>query len=83
MDNWLCIYCLGPDGFTAIYNGYIKLRSGVESNIYGGYSDNIVVKESFVLTIPETLDIKSAAPILCAGITTLLSLKTLGCKDWR
>ncbi len=68
-------YCQGPNSFTATYNGYMKPQKGVEFNTYGGYSDNIVVKESFVLKIPDALDLKSAAPILCAGITTYSPLK--------
>ena len=68
-------YCGGPNSFTATYNGYMKPQPGVKDNTFGGYSDNIVVKESFVLRIPESLDIKSAAPILCAGITTYSPLK--------
>lgn len=38
--------------------------------VYGGYSKNVVVREKFAITIPAALDIRSAAPILCAGITT-------------
>ena len=63
-------YCQGPVSWTVTFNGYVKPEKGAEFNTYGGYSNNIVVKESFVLKIPDALDIKSAAPILCAGITT-------------
>lgn len=42
----------------------------------GGYSKHIVVREEFVLTVPEKLDLSRAAPILCAGITTYSPLKT-------
>jgi len=42
---------------------------------YGGYSEKIVVSEKFVLRIPEKLDPKSAAPLLCAGITTYSPLR--------
>lgn len=65
-------YCEGPKGFTATYNGPVKPDG---TNTYGGYSVNIVVKENFVLRIPEALDIASAAPILCAGVTTYSPLK--------
>jgi len=37
---------------------------------YGGYSDNVVCDEAYVLRIPEGLDPAGAAPLLCAGITT-------------
>jgi uncharacterized zinc-type alcohol dehydrogenase-like protein len=70
-------YCEGPVGFTATYNGYMKPENK-EFNTFGGYSTNITVKESFVLRIPEALDIKAAAPILCAGITTYSPLKHWG-----
>jgi len=42
---------------------------------YGGYSDSIVVKESFVLRVPPKLDLAGAAPLLCAGITTYSPLR--------
>lgn len=35
----------------------------------GGYSESIVTDENYVLNIPESLDLASAAPLLCAGIT--------------
>ncbi len=41
----------------------------------GGYSEQIVVAEKFVLRIPDGLDLPSAAPLLCAGITTWSPLK--------
>lgn len=41
----------------------------------GGYSQEIVVTESMVLRIPESLDKASAAPLLCAGITMYSPLK--------
>jgi len=36
----------------------------------GGYSQSIIVRDHFVVHIPESLDLKVAAPLLCAGITT-------------
>lgn len=45
------------------------------SPTFGGYSEKIVVSEKFVLRVPEKLDIKSAAPLLCAGITTYSPLR--------
>lgn len=68
-------YCEGPVGFTGTYNGPAKPDG---SNTFGGYSDKIVVDEHFVLRIPEKLDIKRVAPILCAGVTTYSPLKKWG-----
>ena len=42
----------------------------------GGYSKHIVVREEFVLAMPEGLDLSKAAPLLCAGITTYSPLRT-------
>ena len=67
-------YCEGPVGWTATYNGYMKPKNK-DFNTFGGYSTNVVVKESFVLRIPAALDIKAAAPILCAGVTTYSPMK--------
>ena len=41
----------------------------------GGYSKHIVVREEFVLRLPENLDLAKAAPLLCAGITTYSPLR--------
>jgi alcohol dehydrogenase (NADP+) len=57
---------------TGTYNGKDR-RDG--SPTYGGYSSGIVVREEFVLRIPDALDMKRAAPLLCAGITTYSPLK--------
>jgi uncharacterized zinc-type alcohol dehydrogenase-like protein len=42
---------------------------------YGGYSDNVVVDEAFVLRVPKNLDLAATAPLLCAGITTYSPLR--------
>lgn len=36
----------------------------------GGYSQSIVVKDHFVLHIPDKMKLADAAPMLCAGVTT-------------
>lgn len=63
-------YCL--TGSTGTYNGKEKYIGG---HTYGGYSESVVVDEAFVLRVPENLDIKAVAPLLCAGITTWSPLK--------
>lgn len=70
-------YCEGPVSWTATYNGPMK-PDGSGYNTFGGYSERLTVKEKFVLRIPNALDIKSAAPILCAGITTYSPMKHWG-----
>ena len=46
---------------------YEKSPTGITQ---GGYANNIVVKEHFVIKIPDNLRLQDAAPLLCAGITT-------------
>ena len=35
---------------------------------YGGYSEKIVVDQAFVVRIPDSLPLESAAPLLCGGM---------------
>ena len=60
---------------TLTYNFPDKHLGGVT---YGGYSDSIVVDESFVLRVPSNLNLAGAAPLLCAGITTYSPLRHWG-----
>jgi uncharacterized zinc-type alcohol dehydrogenase-like protein len=63
-------YC--ENGLTGTYNGPIF---GGGQNTYGGYSDSIVVKESFVLRVAPGQNLAGVAPLLCAGITTYSPLR--------
>jgi uncharacterized zinc-type alcohol dehydrogenase-like protein len=62
-------YCL--EGNTPTYNALD--RSG--NPTYGGYSNTIVVREEFVVSVSDKLDLAAVAPLLCAGITTYSPLK--------
>jgi uncharacterized zinc-type alcohol dehydrogenase-like protein len=63
-------YC--EAGNTLTYNSPDKYLG---TQTYGGYSERIVVDESFVLKVPDNLDLAATAPLLCAGITTYSPLK--------
>jgi len=72
-----CEYCLRGEeqfctkGVVLSYNSY-----DYDGNLtYGGYSQKIVVKEDFVVRIPDALELDVASPLLCAGITTYSPLK--------
>ena len=81
-------YCEGPNSWLATYNGPMKPAKQAKTgenmygrdNTFGGYSDQIVVREDFVLKIPASLPIEAAAPILCAGVTTYSPMKHWGVK---
>ena len=68
-------YC--AEGFVMTYGSPDK-HDGTLTQ--GGYSDKVVVSERFVVRMPDGIDLKSAAPILCAGITTYSPLKHYGVK---
>ncbi|MBC97530.1 MAG: hydroxyacid dehydrogenase [Halobacteriovoraceae bacterium] len=61
------------NGLTGTYGSKDRQTGEITQ---GGHSKHIVVREEFVLKVPKSLDIKRAAPILCAGITTYSPLKT-------
>jgi uncharacterized zinc-type alcohol dehydrogenase-like protein len=63
-------YCTQGAAFT--YNSTEMDRT---TPTYGGYSTQVVVRESFALRIPAGLDPAGAAPLLCAGITTYSPLR--------
>lgn len=72
-----CEYCV-RDLEQYCVKGNIGTYGGVDKygqQTLGGYSDKIVVPESFVVKIPDELDLKVAAPLLCAGITTYSPLR--------
>jgi alcohol dehydrogenase (NADP+) len=63
-DHGLEQYC--AQGATFTYNSSDRVTG---ENTMGGYSDHIVVRQEFVLRLPEGLDPARAGPLLCAGIT--------------
>ncbi|KAA5828367.1 NAD(P)-dependent alcohol dehydrogenase [Saccharopolyspora hirsuta] len=75
-----CEYCrAGTEQFCV--KGNVQTYNGVGfdgENTYGGYSQQVVVKDSFVCRIPEGIGLDVAAPLLCAGITTYSPLRQWG-----
>ena len=68
-------YCTGGNVLT--YNGEDRHDGSIT---FGGYSENIVVSERFVVRVPDALDLAAAAPLLCAGITTYSPLRHFGVR---
>ncbi len=69
-----CVGCAKRDLDNEHYMpGLVQTYNSVEADgktaTQGGYSDTIVVKEGYVLSIPENLPLDASAPLLCAGIT--------------
>ncbi|MHB8481357.1 MAG: NAD(P)-dependent alcohol dehydrogenase [Nitrospiria bacterium] len=57
-------YCINGASWT--YNG---VEQDKKTPTQGGYSNQIVVNEDYVLRMPNNLPLDAAAPLLCAGIT--------------
>ncbi|VFR45309.1 Alcohol dehydrogenase [plant metagenome] len=62
------------EGMVATYAANDRVDGSLTQ---GGYSKHIVVREEFVCTVPQGMDLSRAAPILCAGITTWSPLRAL------
>lgn len=54
---------------------YNSFEKDGKTPTYGGYSNQIVVHQDFVLRVPENLPLEKVAPLLCAGITTYSPLR--------
>jgi uncharacterized zinc-type alcohol dehydrogenase-like protein len=63
-------YCTA--GATLTYN---DRERGSQRLTFGGYSEQIVVEERFVVKVPGALELEAVAPLLCAGITTYSPLR--------
>jgi uncharacterized zinc-type alcohol dehydrogenase-like protein len=72
-DEGLENYC--ENGATGTYNGKERDSGNLT---FGGYSEQIVVEERFVIKVPETMDMKAVAPLFCAGITMYSPL-----REWK
>lgn len=73
-----CEYCeddleqFCDEGVTFSFNSPDKYLGGAT---LGGFSETYVCNERYVLSVPEKIDLASAAPLLCAGITVYSPLK--------
>ncbi|MEZ5062636.1 MAG: NAD(P)-dependent alcohol dehydrogenase [Solirubrobacterales bacterium] len=80
-----CEYCADGEeqhctkGVVLTYNG--KDYDG--NPTHGGYSTRIVVKDHFVVHVPDEIELDVAAPLLCAGITTYSPLKRWGAGEGK
>lgn len=59
-------------GLAGTYNDFEADR---KTRTCGGYSDSIVVREGYVMSIPDNLPLDASAPLLCAGITLYSPLR--------
>ncbi len=71
-------YCESETSMLGTYNGPLNPTL---QNTYGGYSNRFVVKEHFLLHVPDSIPIETVGPLLCAGVTTYSPLKHWGVKE--
>lgn len=75
-----CEYCKdGQEQFCQ--RGAVMTYNGTgydERPTMGGYAQQVVVTERFVVKIPDGIELDEAAPLLCAGITTWSPLTRFG-----
>ena len=69
LEGWE-VFC--REGCTQTYNSPDRHTGEITK---GGYTDHIVVRDHFVLKVPDGMDQARVAPLLCAGITTYSPLR--------
>ena len=69
LEGWE-VFC--REGCTQTYNSPDRHSGEITK---GGYTDHIVVRDHFVLKVPDGMDEAKVAPLLCAGITTYSPLR--------
>jgi uncharacterized zinc-type alcohol dehydrogenase-like protein len=75
-----CVNCRNGDEQYCLTAG-VPTYAGTDRDgtvTQGGYSTHVVVDADYVLSVPESIDFASAAPLLCAGITTYSPLRHWG-----
>ena len=68
-------YC--EKGFTPTYNGIDKYTG---ESTWGGYAQQVIVDQDFVVSVPDNLPLAGVAPLLCAGVTVWSPLRHFGVK---
>jgi uncharacterized zinc-type alcohol dehydrogenase-like protein len=75
-----CDACLrGEEQYCSVKAVWTYGDTDVDGTVtQGGYSTQIVVTDRFVVHVPDSLPLDTAAPLLCAGITTYAPLRRWG-----
>lgn len=75
-----CDYCRsGEEQFCNNPHAYFTYGRDAQGNpTTGGYAQGFTVREDFACHIPEAIPFETAAPLMCAGITTYSPLKRWG-----
>ena len=73
-------HCEGPSGPTMTYSGYLSPgdEKAAAYNTFGAWSDNLVVREEFVIKISKGMSLEQAAPLMCPGTATFGPIRRFG-----
>eukprot|EP01039_Chlorochromonas_danica_P005414 gene5414-5955_t len=82
-EQYCATGCIFTYGATYRYSHCEEYNEKGGNVTYGGYSQGIVVDENYVVGVPENLDIKGVAPLLCAGVTTYSPLMHFGLRPYQ
>jgi uncharacterized zinc-type alcohol dehydrogenase-like protein len=80
-----CVNCRNDEEQYCL-NAGVPTYAGTDrdgTTTQGGYSTHVVVDADFVLAVPDGIDSATAAPLLCAGITTYSPLRRWGAGPGR
>lgn len=58
-------------------------KQNIAGKYFGGFSTHIQQPESHIFKLPSNLNVETAAPLMCAGITVYRPLAKYGKKSWN
>lgn len=68
-----CQYC--TKGEVAFCTGLDEEQKSLYGNFFGGFSTHMQIPETFLVKLPDSLDIKTAAPIMGAGVSAFAPMR--------
>ena len=75
-----CRYCKEGNDNLCLLDRNVKFTYGL---MFGGFGTHIQMKRYWVYPAPKGLNLETAAPLMCAGITTYAPLSRLGKKGMK
>ena len=77
---WVYSSCLNCEYCISANEQFCENRKITGIHSIGGFSEYIVAIEDFLTIIPKDMDLKSSAPLFCAGLTVYSAIKNLNLK---
>uniref|UniRef100_A0A914PTA2 alcohol dehydrogenase n=1 Tax=Panagrolaimus davidi TaxID=227884 RepID=A0A914PTA2_9BILA len=77
--NRICGYC--ENCHTSGRDNNCENQEELITNKFGTFQQYITIAEGEAVKLPENVDLKKAAPLMCAGITVYKGLKETNCQS--